>query len=111
MVPPHDETPPLAQDGSVSDLQSATQPPDFDKKAEAHFLADEFGIAPIDAAEMLVPDEAEAQALAAAVLAEERARDPLAGLPVPGPEKDKAHLEKDVADLEKPVVHEPSAPT
>lgn len=84
---------------------------DFDEKAEVHFLADEFGIAPLAAAGILVADDSEAEKLAAAVMAEERERDPLAGLPVPGPDKDPDHQEKEIADLEKPVVHRPSAPT
>jgi hypothetical protein len=84
---------------------------DFDEKAEVHFLADEFGIAPLAAAGILVADESKAETLAAAVMAEERERDPLTGLPVPGPDKDPNHLEKQIADLEKPVVHRPSAPT
>jgi hypothetical protein len=84
---------------------------DFDEKAEVHFLADEFGIAPLAAAGILVADESEAETLAAAVMAEERERDPLAGLPVPGPDKDPDHLETEIADLEKPVVHGPSAAT
>jgi hypothetical protein len=84
---------------------------DFDEKAEVHFLADEFGIAPLAAAGMVVAGESEAETIAAAVMAEERERDPLAGLPVPGPDKDPDHLEKEIADLEKPVVHRPSAPT
>ncbi len=49
----------------------------FDQKVEVQFLADEFGVAPINAAQMLVEDEAAAQELAAEVMAEERERDPL----------------------------------
>jgi hypothetical protein len=64
---------------------------DFDEKAEVHFLADEFGIAPLAAARIVVAEESEAETLAAAVMAEERERDPLAGLPVPGPDKDPDH--------------------
>jgi hypothetical protein len=89
----------------------ATPPAAFDEKAEVHFLVDEFGIAPLDAAEMLVAKAGEAQALASEVMAEERQRDPLAGLPVPGPDKDENHIEQGADDLEKPVVHRSSAPT
>lgn len=104
-------------DAYLTPLQAAQPPsiekprPGFDAKAEAHFLADEFGITPLNAAEVLLDDPTQAQVLAAQVMAEERQRDPLSGVPVPGPQKDPEHLEKEVADLEKPVVHEPSAPT
>lgn len=54
MIPPRAETPPLADGRSAGNLPSANQRPDFNKKAEAHLLTDEFGIAPIDAAAMLV---------------------------------------------------------
>jgi hypothetical protein len=84
---------------------------EFDKKAEVHFLSDEFGIEPHKAAALITDTEDQAVELAAEVMAEERGDDPLAGLPVPGPEKDPEHLEKEVADLEKPVEHRPSAPT
>jgi hypothetical protein len=102
------EAPPRAEP-----LQETEKPEeqDFDEKAEVHFLADEFGIAPLAAASILVADESRAETLAAAVMAEERERDALAGLPVPGPDKDPDHLETEIADLEKPVVHGPSAPT
>ena len=80
------------------------------KVDEIHFLADNFGIVPLRAAE-LIAEGTDADDLAADAMAEEQQRDPLAGVPVPGPEKDREHLEERVADLRKPVVHRRSAPT
>lgn len=84
---------------------------DEQKITEAHFLADNFGIAPIRAAELIVGEGSEADNLASKVMLEERERDPLAGVPVPGGTKDPEHIEEGAEDLEKPVVHEESAPT
>lgn len=82
-----------------------------DKRDDANFLMDNFDIPAREAAELVVEDDAEAQRLATELMRAERAKDPLEGVPVPGPEKDPEHLEKDVGDLEKPVVHRDSAPT
>lgn len=77
--------------------------PDRKKLDEVHFLADEFGIPAPQAAGLLTEDTAEADDLAAQALREERERDPLAEVPVPGHDRDRPHLEREVADLEKPV--------
>lgn len=79
--------------------------------AEVHFLVDNFGIPPNKAAEVIAGEGTTAERLAMEVAAEDRAKDPLEGLPVPDPAKDREHLEKEIEDLEKPVVHRPSAPT
>lgn len=85
--------------------------PDRDEKLdEVLFLAETFDIPPFRAA-ALVADGAEAEALALAAIEHERQRDPLAGMPVPDPEKELEHREKEIGDLGKPVVHEDSAPT
>jgi hypothetical protein len=83
----------------------------IDQKAEAHFLMDNFDIPPNKAAEVIAGDGEAAERLAIEVAAEARAKDPLEGLPVPAATKDPEHVEKEVEDLEKPVVHRESAPT
>ncbi|MDB5612433.1 MAG: hypothetical protein JWQ22_86 [Devosia sp.] len=82
-----------------------------DQKREVHFLVDNFGIAPNQAAEVIAGEGDAADQLGIEVAAEERAKDPLKGVPVPDPTKDPQHLEKEVEDLEKAVVHRDSAPT
>jgi len=82
-----------------------------DEKAEVHFLVDNFDIPPNQAAEVIAGDRETAERLAMEVAAEDRAKDPLEGLPVPDPTKDPEHVEPEVEDLEKPVVHRDSAPT
>ncbi|MBF0677942.1 MAG: hypothetical protein IR164_03250 [Devosia sp.] len=81
----------------------------FDKKAEAHFLSDEFGTSAIKAAALVADTDAEAETLAAELLKEQQADDPLADAPVPDPQKDPQHVEPRIGDLEKPVQHRPSA--
>ncbi|HEY8575996.1 MAG TPA: hypothetical protein VIL88_06625 [Devosia sp.] len=83
---------------------------DEDKVEEVRFLAENFGIPPRRAAALLSEGE-EAERLAAEALKEERERDPLAHVPVPGEDKDPEHLEKDIGDLGKPVIRDQSAPT
>ena len=75
-----------------------------DLNSEAHFLVDNFGILPNRAAELLEPDPKAAEDLAAQIMADDREKDALEGLPVPGPDKDPEHIEKSIKDLEKPVV-------
>lgn len=77
---------------------------------EVHYLADNFDIPPIRAAE-LVAEGAEVDELAAQAMLEERQRDPLADMPIPNPDKNPQHVEKRIEDLEKPVVHDESAPS
>lgn len=81
------------------------------KLDEVHFLADEFGIPAPRAAALVAEAEPEAEELAIEAIREERQRDPLAGVPVPGADKDREHIENDIGDLEKPVRHDQSAPT
>ena len=81
------------------------------KLDEVHFLADEFGIPAPKAAELVAGASTEAEDLAAEAMREEHERDPLAAEPVPGGDKDREHIEKDIEDLEKPVRHDRSAPT
>jgi hypothetical protein len=83
----------------------------INQKAEVHFLIDNFDIPPIRAAEVIAGDGEAAERLAMEVAAEDHAKDPLKGLPVPDPTKDPKHVETEVEDLEKPVVHRESAPT
>ena len=80
------------------------------KLGEIQFLAENFDMAPAAAAG-LVAEGVEADELAAVAMQGARERDPLAGMPVPSAEKDPEHLEREVADLGKPVVHKPSAPS
>lgn len=80
-------------------------------RQEVQFLVDEFDVSPLRAAELIVGEGEAANAVAAAVMKSEHERDPLDGVPVPGPEKDPEHLEPEIGDLEKPVVHQDSAPT
>jgi hypothetical protein len=89
---------------------SSPNPDRDDKLDEVLFLAETFDIPPVRAA-ALVADGAEAEALALAAIEHERQRDPLAGMPVPDPEKDPEHREKEIGDLGKPVVREDSAST
>jgi hypothetical protein len=86
-------------------------PDSVDKKADVHFLVDEFGIPPHRAADLIAGEGPKADDLAFEVAAEDRAKDPLAGLPVPDPSIDPEHLERGAGDMEKPVVHRDSAPT
>ena len=76
----------------------------IDLNSEAHFLVDNFGILPNRAAELLEPDPRAAEALAAQIMADDREKDALEGLPAPGPDKDPEHMEKSIKDLGKPVV-------
>jgi len=96
----------LEQETEMTDPKEARR----QKVDEIHFLADNFGIAPVRGAE-LVADGSDADDLASEAMIEERQRDPLAGVPVPGPDKDPEHIEKGVADLHKPIAHRRSAPT
>lgn len=86
-------------------------PDPVDKKADVQFLVDEFGVPPARAAEVVAGEGPEADELAFAVAAEDRAKDPLEGLPVPDPTKDPEHVEHGAEDLEKPVARRDSAPT
>jgi hypothetical protein len=89
----------------------SASPRSFQQKVkEVHFLSDNFGIPPRRAA-ALIADGQEAEQLATLATLEERERDPLADVPVPDPRKDPEHIEKGIADLEKPVTHNDSAPT
>lgn len=84
---------------------------DFQQKIdEVHFLADNFGIPPRRAA-ALIAEGAEADDLSMRAMRDEHERHPLSDVPAPDPDRDPEHLEKDIADLEKPLAHDRSAPT
>ena len=85
--------------------------PGPDDKQEVQFLVENFDVPPIRAAELIVGEGQAADAVASEVMKAEHESDPLADMPVPDPEKDPEHLEPEIGDLEKPVVHKESAPT
>lgn len=79
---------------------------DNSKTREIRFLANTFDIPPVKAAALVASSDDEAVRIAATATQQLESQDPLAGVPVPEPERDAAHVETHSSELEKPVVHE-----